>query len=80
VEVSESLSEKELVSVYASDPVSGAPVSEIKQIKVDLDAAVEDPSLEHLLTPEELILVRRERERRRRKMSGVNKSIISIES
>jgi hypothetical protein len=55
-------------------------VSEIKQIKVDLDAVIEDPSLEHFLTPEELVLVRRERERRRRKMSGVNKSIISIES
>jgi hypothetical protein len=60
--------------------VSGTPVSDIKQIKVDLDAAVEDPSLEHLLTPEELILVRKERERRRRKMLGVNNSIITSDS
>ncbi len=60
--------------------MSGTPVSDIKQIKVDLDAAVEDPSLEHLLTPEELILVRKERERRRRKMLGVNNSIITSDS
>jgi hypothetical protein len=80
VDVEESSSEKEIVSLYASDPVSGAPVSDIKKVNVDLDSVVEDPSLEHLLSPEELILVRRERERRRRKMSGKNNSVITSDS
>ena len=74
------MDEKETVELYASDPVSGAPISDIKQIKVDLDSAIEDPSLEHLLSPEELSIVRRERELRRRKMNGINNSIITSDS
>jgi hypothetical protein len=67
----------EKVQLYQTDPVSGAPITQIKEILVDLDAAVEDSSLEHLLTPDELIKVREERERRSRRMSGVNNSIVS---
>jgi hypothetical protein len=64
------------VRLYQADPVSGSPVSEIKEVLVDLDRAIEDSSLEHLLTPEELARVKEERERRRR-MSGPNNSIVS---
>jgi hypothetical protein len=64
------------VQLYQADPVSGSPVSEIKEVLVDLDRAIEDSSLEHLLTPEELARVKEERERRRR-MSGPNNSIVS---
>lgn len=56
--------------------MSGSPVSEIKEVLVDLDRAIEDSSLEHLLTPTELAKVKAERERRRR-MSGPSNSIIS---
>lgn len=56
--------------------MSGSPVSEIKEVLVDLDRAIEDSSLEHLLTPTELTKVKAERERRRR-TSGPSNSIIS---
>ena len=64
------------MQLYQADPVSGSPVSEIKEVLVDLDRAIEDSALEHLLTPEELARVKEERERRRR-MSGPNNSIVS---
>ena len=64
------------MQLYQADPVSGSPVSEIKEVLVDLDRAIEDSALEHFLTPEELARVKEERERRRR-MSGPNNSIVS---
>jgi hypothetical protein len=68
--------EKERVQLYQEDPVSGSPVSEIKEVLVDLDRSIEDSSLEYLLTPTELAKVKAERERRMR-MSGPNNSVIS---
>ena len=62
--------------LYQADPVSGAPVSEVKELSVDLDRVIDDSSLEHLLTPAELTKVKEERNRRG-KTSGPNNSIVS---
>jgi hypothetical protein len=56
--------------------VSGSPISEVKDIEIDLDRAIDDSSIEHLLSPNQLKLVKAERERRRR-ISGDNNSIIN---
>jgi hypothetical protein len=56
--------------------VSGTPVSEVKEILIDLDKAIDDSSLEHLLSPSELAKIKEERIRRG-KMSGPNNSILN---
>ena len=61
---------------YQADPVSGTPVSEVKEILVDLDASIDNSSLEHFLSPIELAKIKEER-KRRGKMSGPSNSIIN---
>jgi hypothetical protein len=56
--------------------VSGTPVSDVKEVVVDIDRAIDDSSLEHLLTSAELAKVKEER-KRRGKMSGPNNSIMN---
>ncbi len=68
--------EKEKVQLYQADPVSGSPISFVKEVLVDLDSIVDDKSLDKLLTPAELNKVKEERARRG-KMSGPNGSIVS---
>lgn len=64
------------MQLYQADPVSGSPISLVKEVIVDLDSVVEDKSLDKLLTPSELNKVREERARRG-KMSGSHGSIIN---
>jgi hypothetical protein len=62
--------------LYQADPVSGSPVSDVKEVSVDLDKPIDDASLERILTPKELNKVKTER-KKRSKLSGPNNSIMN---